>query len=149
VLSNASWTFLALLVVSGFLTLVALSRTGIRHFWTQPHCHHALAAALEVLPVAGAARGLRRADRSGRARDAARQRHRRGPVRAHRLPQCRVGRQQVPNPAAKRSAAMMKRWMPSPPLSLALFVVWLLLNQSLEARHRCCSRRCWRSWCRC
>ena len=27
----------------------------------------------------------------------------------------------------------MKRWTPSPPLSLALFVVWLLLNQSLEA----------------
>ena len=28
---------------------------------------------------------------------------------------------------------MIKRWFPSPPLSLALFVVWLLLNQSLEA----------------
>lgn len=28
---------------------------------------------------------------------------------------------------------MMKRWIPSPPLSLALFVVWLLLNQSLDA----------------
>ena len=28
---------------------------------------------------------------------------------------------------------MMKRWIPSPPLSLALFVVWLLLHQSLEA----------------
>jgi multicomponent K+:H+ antiporter subunit E len=27
---------------------------------------------------------------------------------------------------------MMKRWLPSPPLSLALFVVWLLLNQSLH-----------------
>lgn len=27
---------------------------------------------------------------------------------------------------------MMRRWLPSPPLSLALFVVWLLLNQSLE-----------------
>ena len=26
----------------------------------------------------------------------------------------------------------MKRWLPSPPLSLALFVVWLLLNQSLH-----------------
>lgn len=26
----------------------------------------------------------------------------------------------------------MKRWIPSPPLSLALFVVWLLLNQSLN-----------------
>ena len=28
---------------------------------------------------------------------------------------------------------MIKRCLPSPPLSLALFVVWLLLNQSLEA----------------
>lgn len=28
---------------------------------------------------------------------------------------------------------MMRRWLPSPPLSLALFVVWLLLNQTLDA----------------
>ncbi len=28
---------------------------------------------------------------------------------------------------------MIKRWLPSPPLSAALFVVWLLLNQSLDA----------------
>lgn len=28
---------------------------------------------------------------------------------------------------------MIKRWLPSPPLSVALFVVWLLLEQSLEA----------------
>ena len=27
----------------------------------------------------------------------------------------------------------MRRLIPSPPLSLALFVIWLLLNQSLEA----------------
>lgn len=27
----------------------------------------------------------------------------------------------------------MKRWLPSPPLSLALFVVWLLLNQAVDA----------------
>lgn len=26
----------------------------------------------------------------------------------------------------------MKRWLPSPPLSLALFAVWLLLNQALD-----------------
>ncbi|MBO9516052.1 MAG: Na+/H+ antiporter subunit E [Variovorax sp.] len=26
----------------------------------------------------------------------------------------------------------MKRWLPFPPLSLGLFVVWLLLNQSIE-----------------
>ena len=28
---------------------------------------------------------------------------------------------------------MMKRWIPSPPLSLGLFVIWLLLDQSLDA----------------
>jgi multicomponent K+:H+ antiporter subunit E len=28
---------------------------------------------------------------------------------------------------------ILRRWLPSPPLSLALFVVWLLLNQSLDA----------------
>lgn len=27
---------------------------------------------------------------------------------------------------------MIKRWIPSPPLSLALFIVWLLLNQSFD-----------------
>lgn len=27
----------------------------------------------------------------------------------------------------------MRRWMPSPPLSFALFIVWLVLNQSLDA----------------
>ncbi|MDM0027094.1 Na+/H+ antiporter subunit E [Variovorax saccharolyticus] len=27
----------------------------------------------------------------------------------------------------------MRRWLPSPALSMALFVVWLLLNQSLDA----------------
>ena len=29
---------------------------------------------------------------------------------------------------------MNKRWLPSPPLSVALFVVWLLLNQTLDIR---------------
>jgi multicomponent K+:H+ antiporter subunit E len=28
---------------------------------------------------------------------------------------------------------IFRRWLPTPPLSLALFVVWLLLNQSLDA----------------
>ncbi len=51
--SAAGWTFLALLIVSGFLTLIALSRTGIRHFWTQPHATMPSLPALEVLPVAG------------------------------------------------------------------------------------------------
>ena len=52
VMSTAAWTFLALLLVSGFLTLVALSRTGIRHFWTQPLSAMPALRAMEVLPVA-------------------------------------------------------------------------------------------------
>ncbi|RIX74420.1 monovalent cation/H+ antiporter subunit D [Acidovorax cavernicola] len=52
VVSIAGWTFLALLIVSGFLSLIALSRTGIRHFWTQHHPTMPSLPALEVLPVA-------------------------------------------------------------------------------------------------
>jgi multicomponent K+:H+ antiporter subunit D len=52
VVSTSAWSFLALLLVSGFLTLVALSRTGIRHFWTQPHTAMPALRAMEVLPVA-------------------------------------------------------------------------------------------------
>ena len=35
---------------------------------------------------------------------------------------------------------MIKRWLPSPPLSLALFVVWLLLNQLLRRGHAVAGR---------
>lgn len=52
VVSPAGWTFLAMLLASGFLTLVAFSRTGIRHFWTQDHGMMPSLRALEVLPVA-------------------------------------------------------------------------------------------------
>jgi multicomponent K+:H+ antiporter subunit D len=51
--STPAWIFLALLIASGFLALIALSRTGIRHFWTQPHPTMPALPALEVLPVAG------------------------------------------------------------------------------------------------
>jgi multicomponent K+:H+ antiporter subunit D len=51
-LGTAAWLFLALLLVSGCFTLIALSRTGIRHFWTQPHASMPALPALEVLPVA-------------------------------------------------------------------------------------------------
>ncbi|VTU15559.1 Multiple resistance and pH homeostasis protein D [Variovorax sp. SRS16] len=50
--SPAGWTFMALLIVSGFFSLIALSRTGIRHFWTQAHATIPALRALEVLPVA-------------------------------------------------------------------------------------------------
>ncbi|BEP34711.1 monovalent cation/H+ antiporter subunit D [Variovorax sp. V59] len=51
--SLPAWIFLALLMVSGLLALIALSRTGMRHFWTQPHPTMPALPALEVLPVAG------------------------------------------------------------------------------------------------
>jgi multicomponent K+:H+ antiporter subunit D len=52
VIPPANWSFLALLLLSGFLTLVALSRAGIRYFWTQPMSSMPALRALEVLPVA-------------------------------------------------------------------------------------------------
>lgn len=51
-IAPAGWAFMALLIVSGLLSLIALSRTGIRHFWTQPHATLPSLPALEVLPVA-------------------------------------------------------------------------------------------------
>ncbi|MBS0343103.1 MAG: monovalent cation/H+ antiporter subunit D [Proteobacteria bacterium] len=51
-LTAAGWTFLALLLISGFFTLVAFSRAGIRHFWTTPEGGQPTLRALEVLPVA-------------------------------------------------------------------------------------------------
>ncbi|MES2051389.1 MAG: monovalent cation/H+ antiporter subunit D, partial [Pseudomonadota bacterium] len=51
-ITAASWGFLALLLVSGFLALVALSRAGIRYFWTQPAAAMPSLRTLEVLPVA-------------------------------------------------------------------------------------------------
>ena len=50
--SPAAWVFMGLLLVSGFFTLIALSRTGVRHFWTQAHATMPALPALEVLPVA-------------------------------------------------------------------------------------------------
>ena len=50
--TTAGWTFFGLLIAAGFLSLIALSRTGIRHFWTQPHATMPSLPALEVLPVA-------------------------------------------------------------------------------------------------
>ncbi|MBO9652290.1 MAG: monovalent cation/H+ antiporter subunit D [Variovorax sp.] len=47
----AAWGFLVLLLVSGFFTLIAFSRTGIRHFWTQEHDNLPSLPALEVIPV--------------------------------------------------------------------------------------------------
>ena len=51
--STAAWFFLALLITSGLMALLALSRAGIRHFWAAhgrgvPRLH-----VLEGAPVAG------------------------------------------------------------------------------------------------
>jgi multicomponent K+:H+ antiporter subunit D len=43
---------MALLLVSGFLILIAFSRTGIRHFWTQEHGRLPALPAVEVFSVA-------------------------------------------------------------------------------------------------
>ena len=51
--STAAWAFLALLIASGLMALLALSRAGIRHFWSAhgrgvPRLH-----VFEGAPVAG------------------------------------------------------------------------------------------------
>lgn len=46
-----AWTFAVLLIGSGFMTLVALSRTGIRHFWGPNTATLPTLPLLEVLPV--------------------------------------------------------------------------------------------------
>lgn len=50
--SQAGVAFMVLLIASGFLSLIALSRAGMRHFWTQIHETMPSLPALEVLPVA-------------------------------------------------------------------------------------------------
>ncbi len=48
----AGLLFMGLLLVAGFLTLIALSRSGIRHFWAQGHAAMPSLPAVEVVPVA-------------------------------------------------------------------------------------------------
>ena len=51
-LDTAGVAFMALLIIGGFLTLLALCRAAIRHFWNQPHANLPSLPALEVVPVA-------------------------------------------------------------------------------------------------
>ncbi|MET0544559.1 MAG: monovalent cation/H+ antiporter subunit D [Variovorax sp.] len=51
-MNAARWTFLVLLLLSGLFALLALTRAGIRHFWTHPPVTVPALRALEVLPVA-------------------------------------------------------------------------------------------------
>ncbi|WP_137922348.1 monovalent cation/H+ antiporter subunit D [Hydrogenophaga sp. 2FB] len=50
--STASWTLLALVIVSGLFALVALSRTGIRFFWAPLERGAHLLRVAEYLPIA-------------------------------------------------------------------------------------------------
>ncbi len=48
----AGWLLLALLIGTGLLSLIALTRTGMRHFWAAPDRHAPRLHVLEGLPVA-------------------------------------------------------------------------------------------------
>jgi multicomponent K+:H+ antiporter subunit D len=101
----AGWTFLALLMVSGFFTMVALSRTGIRHFWTQDHASMPALRALEVLPVAAllaacVALTIEAEPVMQHARETAESLYRPDAYR-----EAVLGARQVPSPASSRSAA--------------------------------------------
>ena len=52
-LTLASWAFVALVIGSGLMTLIAMSRAGIRYFWTQPLAGTPSLPLVEVLPVVG------------------------------------------------------------------------------------------------
>ncbi|RYZ10898.1 MAG: monovalent cation/H+ antiporter subunit D [Comamonadaceae bacterium] len=49
----AAWVFVALLIGSGLMTLIAMSRAGIRYFWTRPMANVPALLLIEVLPVIG------------------------------------------------------------------------------------------------
>ena len=51
--SRAAWTFLALLICSGLLAMIAMSRAGIRHFWSAQGRSVPRLNLLEGAPVAG------------------------------------------------------------------------------------------------
>ncbi|MES2687152.1 MAG: monovalent cation/H+ antiporter subunit D [Pseudomonadota bacterium] len=100
VISPANWSFLALLLLSGFLTLVALSRAGIRYFWTQPMSSMPVLRALEVLPVAALLAASVALSIEA------------GPVMRH----ANAMAQNLFMPAAYRNAVMGARQVPNPPV---------------------------------
>ncbi|WP_395059961.1 monovalent cation/H+ antiporter subunit D [Polaromonas sp.] len=100
--SPANWSFLALLLLSGFLTLVALSRAGIRYFWTQPMTSMPALRALEVLPVAAllaasVALSIEAGPVMHHAGDTAR-----GLYKPHAYRNAVMNARQVPNPPARK-----------------------------------------------
>jgi multicomponent K+:H+ antiporter subunit D len=100
-ITPAAWGFLALLLVSGFFTLIAFSRTGIRHFWSHAHGHLAALPALpalEVLPVAALLAACVALTLGA------------GPVMQHAT----ATAQGLRMPAAYRNAVLQAREVPSP-----------------------------------
>jgi len=48
----ASWALLALLVASGFATIIAMARAGVRRFWAAPNGRPPRVRAIELAPIA-------------------------------------------------------------------------------------------------
>ena len=138
-----AWTLFALLIASGLLATIALTRVGIRHFWTRAGPRRRRACAWSnALPIAvlltacgcalvlQAEPVLRYTRATADALHAAGALHRRRCMSARPLPQPTLG------------ARAMKRWLPAPLLSLACSRGWLLLTRSRQPA----ARRCWPRW---
>ena len=123
---RVSWVLLAVLLLSGLAALIAMTRAGIRTFWTPLGRSVPRVRIIEMAPVAlllllcvgadGAGRagaGLHAGDRAGAAGAACLRRGRAGGAADH------------------RGGRAMTRWLPFPRVSVALLAAWLLLNQSL------------------
>lgn len=51
VVSATSWTMVALLIVSGFTTIIAMARAGVRRFWASPGASVPRVRVVEFVPV--------------------------------------------------------------------------------------------------
>ncbi len=95
----AGWAFMALLLAAGLLTLIALSRTGMRCFWTQPAASVPALRVLEVLPVLALLAACIALTVQA------------GPVMRHAL----ATAQALHTPSAYRKAVLGARQVPNPP----------------------------------
>ncbi len=59
-----SWTMLALLIGSGFATVIAMARAGVRRFWASPEANVPRVRVVEIAPIVAAADPVRRRSRS-------------------------------------------------------------------------------------
>ena len=51
VVSVTAWTMVALLIVSGFATIIAMARAGVRRFWASPDASVPRVRVVEIAPV--------------------------------------------------------------------------------------------------